>query len=93
VPEERGAVQAGAIRDLRDGRFLVPVLHEQVQGGGLQALTRVRCPSAHRHSLSEATGSHQLEMMRLSRMIVVELMRPDRIGIPAAACAPRAFIT
>jgi hypothetical protein len=28
VPEERGAVQAGAVRDLRDGGFLVPVLHE-----------------------------------------------------------------
>lgn len=49
VPEERGAVQPGAIRDLRDGRLLVPVLHEQVQRGGLQALARVRCPSAHRH--------------------------------------------
>ena len=33
VPEERGAVQTGAIRDLRDGRFLVAVLHEQVQRG------------------------------------------------------------
>jgi hypothetical protein len=60
VPEERGAVQTGAIRDLRDGRFLVPVLHEQVQRGGLQALTRVRCPSAHHHSIGEATGSHHL---------------------------------
>ena len=60
VPEERGTVQAGAIRDLRDGRFLVPVLDEQVQRGSLQALTRVGCPSAHRHSLGEATGSHHL---------------------------------
>ena len=51
-------LQTGATRDLHDGRFLVPVLHEQVQRGGLQALPCVRCPSAHGHSLSEATGSH-----------------------------------
>jgi hypothetical protein len=33
VLEERGAVQAGAVGDLRDGRLLVPVLDEQVQRG------------------------------------------------------------
>jgi hypothetical protein len=93
VPEERGAVQTGAVRDLRDGRFLVAVLHEQVQRGGLQALTRVRCPSAHRHILSDATGSHHLEVMRQqSHQGMVELMRPDRI-VPAAAPAPRIVIT
>jgi hypothetical protein len=55
VPEEGGAVQSGAFRDLRDGRLLVPVLREQVQRGGLQAFPRVCCPSAHRPSLTDAT--------------------------------------
>jgi nucleoside-diphosphate-sugar epimerase len=30
--------------------------------------------------------------MRLSRMVVLQSMRPDRISVPAAASAPRAFI-
>jgi hypothetical protein len=32
-------------------------------------------------------------MMRRRRMVVLELMRPDRIGTPAAAATPRIFIT
>jgi hypothetical protein len=60
VPEERGAVHSRAVCDLRDGRLLVAVLHEQVQGGVFQALTRIRCPSAHCHILSDAIGSHHL---------------------------------
>jgi hypothetical protein len=55
VPEEGGPVQSGALRDLRDGRLLVPVLRKQVERGGLQAVARVWCPSAHRPSLSDAT--------------------------------------
>jgi hypothetical protein len=31
--------------------------------------------------------------MRQRRMVVLELMRPDRIGIPAEAFAPRIVIT
>jgi hypothetical protein len=48
VPEEHGAIQSGAIRDLSDGRPFVPVLHKQLRGGGLQAVTRIRCPSTRR---------------------------------------------
>jgi hypothetical protein len=31
--------------------------------------------------------------MRLRRIVALGLMRPDRIGIPAAASAPRILIT
>jgi len=57
-----GHLLINTMREFQKARnlFLVPVLHEQVQRGGFQALTRVRCPSAHQHSLSEATGSHHL---------------------------------
>jgi hypothetical protein len=33
VPEEGSAVHSRALCDLRDGRLLIAVLHEQVQGG------------------------------------------------------------
>src|ERR1019366_8021077 len=63
------------------------------QCGVFQPITRIRCPSAHCHILSDAIGSHHLrKTMRLSRIGMVESMRLDRI-VPVAAPAPHILYT
>jgi len=60
VPEERALGQPGAVRDLGNGRGVVPALNEQGERGALEALSRVRLLSAHGDTLRDDTKSHHM---------------------------------
>ena len=58
VPEEGALGDAGALGDLRDGRGVVPLLGEQVDGGDDEPLARARFPSSHAAILAMGLLSH-----------------------------------
>jgi len=81
VPEERGAVQTGAIRDLRDGRFSYPfsTTGPARRSPGAHARSAPICSP---DSLSGRPDRITWQVMRQRRIVALELMQPDRIGLP-----------